>query len=297
MDWKHAILHRRSCRTFEKRGLSIEDCQRIEQLLSQSGQWLTPFAGAKVRAKWLGAASSLSADTQVSSIDFKQFGTYGFIKNCPGFIALAVEKGTGDLENLGFVGEKLVLQLTAMGFASCWLGGSFSKASFVQAMECRPGEFVPAVLAVGHAAKELSIVDKVVRWSAKSTTRLAIEQLLLAPNPVRSFTPLWADDLIRAIQLAPSASNKQPWRMSLSDSYIHFYRAESPTYQHILKLGGLANLQRLDLGIALAHSFLLAEQVGLAPQIELEAASRINPSPFPYVFSLKITTYPQASVK
>ncbi len=61
------------------------------------------------------------------------------------------------------------------------------------------------------------------------------------------------------VRLAPSASNRQPWRIVTDpdQNLYHFFLQRAKSYQpHKM---GLADLQRVDIGIAMCH-FALAAQ-------------------------------------
>lgn len=67
-------------------------------------------------------------------------------------------------------------------------------------------------------------------------------------------------------RLAPSASNKQPWRVVRDGAGWHFYCQRTPGYgkgSFIFTVLRIADLQRLDVGIAMCHFELTARQLGL----------------------------------
>ena len=66
---------------------------------------------------------------------------------------------------------------------------------------------------------------------------------------------------------APSASNKQPWRIVRAEDAFHFYVARTRGYGRgslLFRLLKLADLQRVDLGIAMCHFELVARESGLS---------------------------------
>lgn len=275
MQISEAILTRVSNRTFLKRPLDEDQLLKIDELLS--GNLILPFS-PKVRFKWL-------YSHEAQDIDFKKFGTYGFVKNCPAFIVLAVEKGPYALENVGFAGEKIILELTAMGLASCWLGGSFRRSQFSSAIQLNENEILPAVIAVGHAAERRSLVDRAIIWSAKSRTRLPLDQLFYCSDN-QELSELQMK-LLHFIQAAPSASNKQPWRVMIEGNRFHFFVAPDAKYQKTLAAAKLADLQRVDMGIALSHLILSAEEAQLSPHI-LVLTETVSPnSSWNYILSVE----------
>ena len=52
---------------------------------------------------------------------------------------------------------------------------------------------------------------------------------------------------LKMVQLAPSAANKHPWRAVVDGSKVHFYEAST------MKESPLGDVQKVDIGIALAH--------------------------------------------
>jgi hypothetical protein len=83
---------------------------------------------------------------------------------------------------------------------------------------------------------------------------------------------------LEMVRLAPSASNRQPWRVIRSGNLWHFYLQRTPNYRNNLlsRWTTVADLQRMDMGIAMSHFELTALELGLKgqwavadPQIEL----------------------------
>ena len=70
------------------------------------------------------------------------------------------------------------------------------------------------------------------------------------------------------VRLGPSASNKQPWRIIKDGNAWHFYLQRTRGYGDGLtfKLLRLADLQRVDMGIAMSHFELTATELGLKGQ-------------------------------
>jgi hypothetical protein len=67
------------------------------------------------------------------------------------------------------------------------------------------------------------------------------------------------------VRIGPSASNKQPWRVVKDDNAFHFYLQRTKGYREnsLTRFLGLADLQRLDMGIAMCHFELTSREEGL----------------------------------
>jgi nitroreductase len=214
------------------------------------------------------ARFSLVAATEEDRKSLKGLGTYGFIKGAVGFIVGAVEPGPKDMEDFGHALEQAVLAATDLGLGTCWLGGSFTKSSFARKIGATRSEIVPAVVALGYPAPG-SRAGR-VRQRAGSERRLPPEQLSWEGRPGEALTLSPASgyaDVLEAVRWAPSASNKQPWRLVRSGDTWHFYLQRTKGYGRgsaVFSLLRLADLQRVDMGIAMCHFELACREQGLA---------------------------------
>ena len=198
----------------------------------------------------------------------KGLGTYGFIKNAQGFIAGAMGPGEKNLEDFGYVMEQAVLFATGLGIGTCWLGGSFTKSGFAKKLAVTPEESVPAVVSAGYVADGGKAEDW-IRRRAGGAMRLPTEQLFFEGVMGQ---PLLLNDLgdyakvLEMVRWGPSASNKQPWRIVRDRNSWHLYLQRTPGYGKDSLMGKLlkvADVQRLDIGIAMCHFELSARELGL----------------------------------
>ena len=67
------------------------------------------------------------------------------------------------------------------------------------------------------------------------------------------------------MRLAPSAVNKQPWRVAVCGNEAHFYEKQSKGYVS----GDGWDIQKIDMGIALCHFELTAKECGLDVAFEI----------------------------
>ena len=214
----------------------------------------------------------------------KGLGTYGAIRNPAGFIAGAVESGGRDLEDFGYVMEKVILLATDLGLGTCWLGGSFRQSRFAAAVHLGERESLPAVVSLGNRAAKRRLVERLMRRGADADARMPWERLFFQDafdRPLsRHEAGAYAEPL-EMVRLAPSASNKQPWRIvkDAGGDLFHFHLQRTKGYDRSRKrLFRMADLQRVDIGIAMCHFALTAEDLGLAGAWET-ADPRVVPLP------------------
>ncbi len=216
---------------------------------------------------------TLLAATQDDRAALKGLGTYGFIKGATAFVAGAVRPAPGDMEDYGYCLERAVLEATDLGLGTCWLGGTFTKSSFARRIGLQPGEVMAAVVAAGYPAEDSR--KHWLRRSVGSERRLPPSKLFFdgsSTAPLDSALSADLADVLETVRWAPSASNKQPWRLIRSGRTWHFYLERTAGYGKGLlsSLVMRADLQRVDMGIAMCHFELAAREAGLVGRWVIE---------------------------
>ncbi len=265
------IQKRTSVRTYDPKPVEPEKLQELTGYFAEAAQ--NPF-GAKVRFDIVEGGSG-------------KLGTYGFIKGVKTFVAGCVKKGSRDIEGFGYAFEKAVLFATAQGFGTCWLGGTFKRASFM-ALVKPDNEYMPAISPVGYAAEKKTLTEKMVAAGAGARKRKRFGEIFF-DGSVK--TPLFLDEgplkaCLEMVRIGPSASNKQPWRMIRSGSALHFYLAADKMYAGNTLYGFC--MQRIDMGIAACHFELAAKDLGLPGSIAFAEPSlpeEARPDNWIYSFS------------
>jgi nitroreductase len=253
------IKRRYSCRRYMEAPIAAEQQQRLAEFIASNtvGPLGTPMRFALIAA------------TEQERQALRGLGTYGFIRNPTGFIAGAVGPGDTNLEDFGVLMERIVLFATDLGLGTCWLGGSFTRSSFSRRIDVKDKETIPAVVSTGYIADRDGTPDP-IRQIAGGDRRLPWEALFFDGRwgvPLsRDVAGAYAEPL-EMVRLGPSASNKQPWRIVKDGSRWHLYLQRTPGYPPRLSaVINLADVQRLDMGIAMCHLALTAAEQGLAGQ-------------------------------
>ena len=152
---------------------------------------------------------------------------YGKITGCSTVAVLCASMGTPHSRiHAGVLGEAFCLEAAALGLGTCWVGGTYKRKQLD--LPLQSDETVLAIIAVGVLAK----------GSAEGRKRKPLDRLCHG-NP-----QAWPEEILcaaKAVQLAPSALNLQPWEMKLTGRQFFI---DTP------------DRQQLDLGIALCHAEL-----------------------------------------
>lgn len=240
------VRARTSVRTYTSETVSQETREKILAYLQTIDN---PF-GAKVNVQFVEKKTAANGE---------KLGTYGFIKGAALFIAVTAEDKDTAAESVGYVIEQLVLYMTSLGLGTCWLGGTFNKTAFAEQIEIPDGWIFPILSPVGYPAKQ-RIKEKVFRTAINANNRVASEKLFFTDaftTPLDLKTVGKYADCLENLRLAPSAGNKQPWRVIFDGNAFHFF-----------KKGSMQFMQVLDVGIGINHFVLTAAEKGLQGRLE-----------------------------
>lgn len=248
--WIECIEERISVRTFDNRNLKQDDFVKINEFITEC------LKETKTPIKF----KILSSQTDEHSN--QKFGTYGFINGTNNFIVGIIDKIKTDPVEFGYTMEKVVLYATCLGFGTCWLGGTFNRNQFENVLNLNENESIGVLIAIGIKKDKQSFVDRAVRYAAKSNQRKPWEELFYLDDietPLLKSSLDKYDKVLEMVRIAPSASNKQPWRIIKNGNMFHFYLSRTPNY------GVLGfDIQMNDIGIAMCHFELSAKELGLA---------------------------------
>ena len=265
------IKNRHSVRTFSTQPVATEQQTQLEEFVKTLDN---PFH-QPVHFHYLNRTDTLGA---------QKLGTYGIIKGSKHFMGATIEQDGLNLEALGFEFECAILYLTHLGLGSCWMGGTFDRQGFAGAMAIKQGELFPIISPYGYPADKPHLTEKAMRLlvradSRKDPTSLFFYEDFNTPLTKEKAGP-WSVPL-EMVRLAPSASNKQPWRVLLRGGFLHFYEAQSPGYSSAFSF----DIQRIDLGIAAAHFFLAAQELNLPGRFDQRRPPLDLPENYFYRFS------------
>jgi len=181
-------------------------------------------------------------------------GSYGKVKDAPAFIAFIGDMDSASVqEDVGYTGEGVILEATALGLNTCWVAGFFKPESVASLVEIKSNERVLAVTPVGYARRFESLEEKLMTGFGRTHQRLPISKLM---NKMRNDElPEWIRASIQAARLAPSAVNRQPWGFDVQNGSITIYTRTGGPEFNVSK--------RLDCGIAMLHIEVAAMSCGV----------------------------------
>ena len=172
-------------------------------------------------------------------------------------------------EAFGYSFEDIILYAWSLGIGTTMIGGTMDRKAFENAAGVSKGEVMPCVSPLGVAAKKMSIKEGLMRKGIKADTRLDFEKIFFDGSFNKPLTPKAAGELCEAfemVRLAPSAVNKQPWRLVKSGNAVHFYEKRSKGF---ISADG-SDMQKIDMGIALCHFKKGLEEKGIEAEFVIK---------------------------
>ena len=241
------VRKRRSVRTFDGRPLKEEDLATIRSFAKMVDN---PF-GLPVEFRILhGKENGLSCPVVVGT-DL--------------YLGVKMKRVPEFEEAYGYSFEKMVLYLESIGVGTVWVGGTMNREAFEKAIELADDEVMPCMTPLGYTAKQMSMREKMMRKGVKADKRKDVDELFFCKDFSEPLTPEKATtlgwelgDSLEMIQWAPSAVNKQPWRLVFEEGKVHFFEKQDKGY--VSRATG--DLQRIDVGIAMYHFELAMEETG-----------------------------------
>ncbi len=232
------IKKRTSWRTYNGEHLTENDRKQLQEFIKSDHG--TPF-GSKPRFKIIDREA------------IGNLGTYGFIAGAKHFVAGTAQDTAMGIEDYGYALEKIMLYATQLGLGTCWLGGTYNKQGFTDALDHTGA--IPAITPIGYP-KERRIAGRLIRWAAGARNRKPWSELFFKEDqsPLTNAEAGEYAIALEMVRLAPSASNGQPWRIYLDGNRFHL---------HIKPRNGYGNMNRLDMGIAMSHFDLTLGDQGI----------------------------------
>ena len=229
------VKKRRSVRTFDGNKLSEQDLKKLNDLANQvENPYDIPVTIALFDAK----EKDLSSPVITGENDY---------------VTAKVTAGKNADVAYGYSFEKFLLNAHQMGLGTVWIGGTMPSEKFEAAAELKEGEIMPCMSPLGYTASKMGVKEVLMRKGVKADWRYNFEELFFKDDFSTPLLELEAQalciyDALEAVRFAPSAVNKQPWRVVVSNGYAHFFEKKDRGYDN-----GTYDLQKVDVGIALYH--------------------------------------------
>ena len=262
------IFERKSVRTFDGRGLEAEDLRKLEEFAKDiETPFDIPYEIRFLEAVKYGLKSPVLQGEKIYAAGKTEVVPYADV-------------------SFGYVFEKFVLYALSLGIGTVWIAGTMNRDAFEDAMELKDNEAMPCVTPLGYPAKR-SIRETLMRKGVKADSRIDTSKLFFENtfgNPVSEDISSDMKECLETVRWAPSAVNKQPWRVVICHDLIHFYEHHDKGYLHP---NGM-DLQKIDLGIAICHMDLALDEKEIPHKIIMEDPGLEIPDDTEYIASFRL---------
>lgn len=151
----------------------------------------------------------------------------------PQLMTIFSEDKEGFRENVGFIFQQLDLYMQSIGLGVCWLGmGKINPKEYITSNDNM--KYV-IMLALGHPKGD-GLRSGMGEFKRRKLSDICDEK----------------DHRLQVAQYAPSSVNSQPWYFTHEDNAIHLHCVQ----QGLFKVKTLGDMNRIDVGIALAHLYV-----------------------------------------
>ncbi len=223
--WYNAIAQRFSQRKYSGEVPSDEVTERIERVCND----FRPFSGA--RAVLVRNPAKEVFKGAVGEFFYK-------VTETPYYITFIGDMRAPNVQAvMGYLGEGIILDATALGLNTCWVGGFYRPEEVQRQINLKEGERVLAITPVGYAEKETDRVGV----STKPYRRKSLDKLIVSGEVSND----WIKTALETARIAPSAANRQPWRFHITDDSI--------TISTNSERKDFRVSRRLDCGIVMLH--------------------------------------------
>lgn len=190
-----------------------------------------------------------------------------FLVNAPAYILYTSQKTPLSQVNAGFILEQISLGLGLFGVGSCFQGCAWPAQEHLRSLR-----FAPVMLMA------YGIPDEPASRSVDEFKRNSIRQIC------RGELSDEMRNIVEAARLAPSAMNRQPWRLVVKDNKVHCYIVHSG-------IAHVKNMSELNLGIALSHMYLVVTEGGGRATFAQHRGAGLDMAPWgaDYILTMTVT--------
>ena len=248
MELYDAIFYRKSTKQYSQKKVKKELLEEVKNICSQ--------------ITYLNKELNIKAHV----IDRGHLISFLMGKNCkvksPHYIIITSDNGEDYLQNIGYAMEEVVLKLTSLGIATCWLECNIKREDILEFVDLKSEEDLDAneteeeniekeenlenpysIIAFGYPQEG----EKLFK-NNKNADRKRI-------NNICKKLDKSLEKIVEPLRLAPSMKNSQPWILYNKENNVHLYEEKQKK--------NLSDTNKISMGIALRHFDIACKEFGV----------------------------------
>lgn len=135
-------------------------------------------------------------------------------------------------------------------------------------MEVNQEEILPIISPIGYESENKSFLEKTMKKVSHCNYRKPWNEIFFFRDftcPLTEHTTLDEfKDVLENVRLAPSALNKQPWRIVKQGENFHFFISNDKEEEK-----NLYNIKNIDIGISMCHFDLTCKEKGIKGEFKI----------------------------
>lgn len=251
MELYDAIFYRKSTRSYSSKKVAGQLMEEIKEICSEIEY---PNKDLNIKANVV----------ERGHLIHFSMGKKNKVK-APHYIVVTSKIGENYLQNIGFAIQEIVLQLTTLGLATCWVECNLKYEEIREFIEDKEYEYTRKDI-VEEEEKEDEEIEKeepivliafgypeeseqLFREEEKQIDRKSTKHICRKVD--KKYEPI-----IEAVRLSPSYKNYQPWVLSKGVNGFNLYEEKQKK--------NCVSMSKISMGIALKHLDLACKEHGLS---------------------------------
>nr|WP_317331792.1 nitroreductase family protein [uncultured Romboutsia sp.] len=197
----------------------------------------------------------------------------------PHYIIVTSNKGNDYLQNIGFAIEEVVLKLTTLGIATCWLDCNIKREDILEFVELSDSDEEQNDIIIESEEKyeesekanleqPYSIIAFGYPEDNEKLFRTNKDVDRKSMNHICRKLDKSLEKIVEALRWAPSMKNSQPWILYNNSNMVHLYEEKQKK--------NLKYTNKISMGIALRHFDIACNKFGLEVDYsKIDAKKRI----------------------
>ena len=184
----------------------------------------------------------------------------------PHYIIVTSNKGNDYLQNIGYAMEEVVLKLTTLGIATCWLECNIKREDILEFVELPQLHEEQKNIEIESEEKDeeleelnleqpYSIIAFGYPEESEKLFRINKDVDRKRINHVCRKIDKNLEKIVEALRWAPSMKNSQPWMLYNNSNMVHLYEEKQKK--------NLKDTNKISMGIALRHFDIACNKFGL----------------------------------
>lgn len=191
----------------------------------------------------------------------------------PHYIVVTSNKGDDYLQNIGFAMENVILQLTSLGIATCWLECKLKREDILEFIDLEEGndceednedeemeqdlEEPISIIAFGYPEKSEKLFKSIDEDSKIDRKRIK--------HMSKKLDRKWIK-ILNAVRLSPSIKNCQPWMFYNNQDELYIYEERQKK--------AIESMSKISMGAALSHFDIACNKYGVEVNYEKTKAKK-----------------------